>query len=233
MNTHDGFLYSYFIEADKADGKSKEGRQKPQLELPSCRTMTHRRSRSDLLDSVCLPNKWVQYENIRGVDIGDLGPAAPIAKPESTCNLSILNLENRGKILTKRDIAAFQHHDDNDKYSKIENRPQMKAPEENQPRRVDKKSAKGGFFSKLGRAVLKPRNTYSDGDQNSRPAKEQRKKVSASEKENLKEENRMASNEKLGEFQRGTDGNGNRVSRFFQRGGLYRSSKMKKKNQKQ
>ncbi|XP_053400207.1 formin-J-like isoform X2 [Mercenaria mercenaria] len=211
----------------KADGKVKR-----QLELPSRKTM-HRRSRSDMVDSVCGADKWIEYEKIREQG----GRNAPLAEPESVCNLSILNLEKQGKFVTNKDIAVLKSDNQQNRDVHIlEDGPLMRLPEA-KGRKGDKKSSVGGFFTKLGRAVLKPRNVYSDGDQYGvqvgKPVKERKKSISL-DKENVNvdmdpmpSEDRQAVNDKRNK----AEGNSNKVSRFFQRGGLYRSSKMKKKNQ--
>ncbi|XP_060569585.1 inverted formin-2-like [Ruditapes philippinarum] len=202
----------------KADGKTR-------LELPSRKTM-HRRSRSDMIDSICGNDKWIEYEKTREQG----GRNAPLAEPESVCNLSILNLEKHGKFVTNRDVAALKSVKN---VCSVEDGPVMRAPDV-KGRKGEKKSGVGGFFSKIGRAVLKPRNVYSDGDEYGfQPVKERKKSIS-SDKENvdlvsMATDDRQGANEKKNK----AEGNSNKVSRFFQRGGLYRSSKMKKKNQNQ
>lgn len=211
--------------------KKAEAKVRRQLELPARKTM-HRRSRSDMVDSSCGLDKWIEYEKTREQG----GRNAPLAEPESVCNLSILNLENRGKFVTNKDIAALKSDQQKGRdICHVEDGPFLRLPE-GKGRKGDKKSSVSGFFSKLGRAVLKPRNVNSDSDQYGiqvrKSVKERRKSVS-SDKENvdmdtLTAEERQAVNDQK---QVKNEGNGNKVSRFFQRGGLYRSSKMKKKNQ--
>lgn len=208
--------------------QKRDGKPRHQLQMPS-RTGTHRRSRSDMLDSICIGNKWVEYEKRMEMETGS---RAPIAEPESVCNLSTLHLESQGKFISNRDILAVQTDSD---VCNIETGPVLSLPD-NRERKTEKKSSVGGFFSKLGRAVLKPRNVYSEGDQFNlqfRKSMRESKKSSSSDKENV-------NIEQMTGFERGNirdskrvkaEGNTNKVSRFFQRGGLYRSSKMKKKNQ--
>lgn len=210
--------------------KKPEAKVRRQLELPARKTM-HRRSRSDMVDSSCGLDKWIEYEKTREQG----GRNAPLAEPESVCNLSILNLENRGKFVTNKDIAALKSDQQKGRdICHVEDGPLMMLPEV-KGRKGDKKSSVSGFFSKLGRAVLKTRNVPSDNDQYGiqvrKPVKERKKSVS-SDKENadidtLTADERQAINDQK---QAKNEGNGNKVSRFL-RGGLYRSSRMKKKNQ--
>ena len=207
----------------KADVKSRR-----QLELPNIKAM-HRRSRSDMLDSICGNDKWIEYEKTRE----NGGRNAPLAEPESVCNLSILNLEKRGKFVTNKDVAELKSDRQARNVCRLDDGPMMRAPDA-KGRKGEKKSGVGGFFSKIGRAVLKPRNVYSDGDEYGfHPGKERRKSVS-SDKENV-DMDTMATEDRQGinDRKNKAEGNTNKVSRFFQRGGLYRSSKMKKKNQNQ
>ncbi|WAQ97742.1 INF2-like protein [Mya arenaria] len=207
---------------------------KRQLELPS-RNPGHRRSRSDMVDSMCVMDKWIEYEKNRDVDAPG-AIQAPIAEPESICNLSTLNLENKGKFISNKDVQALKvGNDKNGAVCMVEDGPVLKVPIDRYAKQ-EKKSSVGGFFSKLGRAVLKPRNVYSDGDQYQEPAGKglkERKKSFSSDKENVNMEPMPTEgNFGLRDSKRyKSEGNSNKVSRFFQRGGLYRSSKMKKKNQ--
>lgn len=226
MENKEGGYQEREIISESEKQRQEENKVRQRLELPR-RKGTHRRSRSDMLDSFCDINKWVEYEKKR----------APMAEPESVCNLSILNLENQGKFITNRDIAALKTNNGMDDVCNVENGPVLRLPSDlDKQKKVDKKSSVGGFFSKLGRAVLKPRNVYSDGDQyplqSNKPVKE-RKKSFSSDKENV-------NIEPVSAFEKGgirdskrlkSEGNSNKVSQFFKRGGLYRSSKMKKKNQ--
>ncbi|KAL4230347.1 Inverted formin-2 [Mactra antiquata] len=215
-----------YQEREITDVKKPDEKVKRQLELPS-RRIAHRRSRSDMLDSISGVDKWIEYEKTR--EHG--GRNAPLAEPESWCNLSTLHLENKGKFVTNKDFDVLKtgnpYHND---ARLLEDGPEIRLVGI-RDKKGDKKSSKGGFFSKLGRAVLKPRN-HSDGDQNNVAVEKLlRKKYSKSDKENT-EVDPLSSNEKLAQSDKNkTGGNTNKVSRFFQRGGLYRSSKMKKKNQ--
>lgn len=214
-------------EREVTDVKKADRQGRKQLELPSRKTM-HRRSRSDMVDSMCGVDKWIEYERMR--ERGDKN--APLAEPESICNLSILNLENRGKFVTNKDIAVLQSEQKlNGNVCRAEDEPMMRMPDA-KGRKGEKKS----FWSKLGRAVLKPRNVYSEGDQYGgqvgKCANERRKSVS-SDKENADMDHMTGDGRQTEQEYKKykSDGNTNKVSRFFQRGGLYRSSKMKKKNQ--
>lgn len=220
-----------FQEREVIEGSVKEKantRARYQLEMPG-RKGGHRRSRSDMVDSICVVDKWIEYEKRREMDIGQ---RAPIAEPESVCNISTLHLENQGKFITNRDFAVLKTDHDDNGYLNVENGPVLQLPFDKQ-RKTEKKSTVGGFFSKLGRAVLKPRN-FSDGDQYTTQKgnlPKERKKSFSLDKENI-------NTEQVGAFEKGGvrdskrfKSDGNKVSRFFQRGGLYRSSKMKKKNQ--
>ena len=208
------------------------GYEKPklrqQLELPR-RHRGHCRSRSDLADSICAVNKWIEYEKTRN---SDHSGKAPLAEPESACNISTLNLENQGKFITKEDVADYRHpsgiYQDED-VCNLQEGPVVKMPDGKQ-KKPDKKSSVGGFFSKLGRAVLKPRNVYSDGDQYGPGTK--LKKPFNTDKENISLGAMTEEERGLRESKRFKP-EGNKVSRFFQRGGIYRSSKMKAKNQHQ
>lgn len=53
----------------------------------------HHRSRSDLTDSVCLPNKWLKYEEIKRQE-KRFEDGAPIAVMESSLTVATLNLED-------------------------------------------------------------------------------------------------------------------------------------------
>lgn len=216
-----------YQEREITDVKKPEEKVKRLLELPSRKTM-HRRSRSDMVDSIYGIDKWVEYEKTREQG----GRNAPLAEPESVCNLSTLHLENHGKFVTNRDIDVLKA--DNGYHAPmclLEDGPELRL-HDGREKKGDKKSSVGGFFSKLGRAVLKPRN-HSDGDHYAvQHDKIPKKKSGKLDKENV-DIDHMSSNEKLShpEYKRyKSEGNTNRVSRFFQRGGLYRSSKMKKKN---
>ena len=219
----------------KKENNLNLGCEKPrmrQLELPR-RNRTHCRSRSDLADSICVVNKWIEYEKMR---CSEHGGKAPLAEPESACNLSTLNLENQGKFITKEDVADYHHpsgiYQDED-VCNLQDGPVVTMPE-GKAKKVEKKSSVGGFFSKLGRAVLKPRNVYSDGDQYGPgvKTKDLRKKSFSSDKENV-DFGMMTEEEKGLRESKRYKSEGNKVSRFFQRGGIYRSSKMKNKNQHQ
>ena len=218
---------------NKKENNLNMGYEKPkmrQLELPR-RNRGHCRSRSDLADSICVVDKWIEYEKMRSAENGG---KAPLAIPESSCNISTLNLENQGKFITKEDVADYRHpsgvYQDED-VCNLQDGPVVKMPE-GKHKKVEKKSSVGGFFSKLGRAVLKPRNVYSDGDQygpGTKP-KDMRKKSFSSDKENISLGTMNEEERALRESKR-FKSEGNKVSRFFQRGGIYRSSKMKSKNQ--
>ena len=219
---------------DKSEKQKQEVRARQRLELPS--RGTHRRSRSDMLDSFCDVNQWVEYEKRRDLE---LGLRAPMAEPESLCNVSILNLESHGKFITNRDIAALKTTNDNQDVHNIETGPILRMPlsDVDRNKKVEKKSSVGGFFSKLGRAVMKPRGAYSEGDQyplQYTKSMKERKMSFKFDKENVNIEPNPAF-ERCGvrdsKRLKSADGNGNKVSQFFKRGGLYRSSKMKKKNQ--
>lgn len=215
---------------NKKENNLNIGHEKPklrqQLELPK-RNRGHCRSRSDLADSICAVNKWIEYEKMRN---SEHGGKAPLAEPESACNISTLNLENQGKFITKEDFEDYHHpsgiYQDED-VCDVQDGPVVKMPEGKQ-KKGDKKSSVGGFFSKLGRAVLKPRNVYSDGDQYGPGSKT--KKPFNTDKENVSLGAMTEEEKGLRESKR-FKSEGNKVSRFFQRGGLYRSSKMKAKNQ--
>lgn len=216
-----------YQEREVTDIKKADRQGRRQLELPSLKTM-HRRSRSDVVDSMCGVDKWIEYEKTRERDDRN----APLAEPESICNLSILNLENRGKFVTNKDIAVLQSEPKlNGNVCRADDGPIMRMSDA-KGRKGEKKS----FWSKLGRAVLKPRNVYSEGDQYvgqvGKCVNERGKSVS-SDKENA-DMDHMTVDDRQAEQEYKKykpDGNTNKVSRFFQRGGLYRSSKMKKKNQ--
>ncbi|KAH3833188.1 hypothetical protein DPMN_106491 [Dreissena polymorpha] len=212
-----------------------------QLELPK-RNPGHRRSRSDMLDSFYAVEKWIEYEKNRDLEtIVSKNGRPPLAEPESICNLSTLNLEKHGKFISNKDVYAYQSQQGRGPVCSLEQGPTLKMPEDKnrKPDKPEKKSSVGGFFSKLGRAVLKPRNVYSDGDQyldQGNKVPKERKKSFSSDKENVNMDPMPADG--LGNFglrdsKRSfkSEGNANKVSRFFQRGGLYRSSKAKKKNQ--
>jgi len=218
--------------------QQQTGKSRRQLELPGRQAMGHRRSRSDMVDSMCIMDKWIEYERNREVGAGG-ERHAPMAEPESICNLSTLNLENKGKLLSKHDVQALMTNGGNangNAVCRVESGPIMRMPVDNNAAKPEKKSSMGGFFSKLGRAVLKPRNVYSDGDQyqyqNGKMGKERKKSFSSDNKENVNMNPMPAEgNFGLRDSKRyKSEGGSNKVSRFFQRGGLYRSSKMKKKN---
>nr|KAG5690781.1 hypothetical protein BaRGS_015308 [Batillaria attramentaria] len=55
----------------------------------------HHRSRSDLTDSICLPNKWLRYEEMKMRERESKNTeGAPLAVPESSLTLATLNLED-------------------------------------------------------------------------------------------------------------------------------------------
>ena len=212
------------------DGCKPTQRPKRQLQLPG-RRGNHCRSRSDVTDSICVTNKWIEYEKIRSTDLQDT-KKAPIAEPESTCNLSTLNLEAKGKFLTNQDLVRYNQ--DKVNTDKIAKEPDQAFNRFQKTRKSEKKSSVGGFFSRIGRAVLKPRNVYSDGDQHEGYAGHKSVKSVSSDKENVGAQPMSDDRFGLRDSKRyKSENNASKMSKFFQRGGLYRSSKMKKRQQQE
>ncbi|KAK7096746.1 hypothetical protein V1264_003813 [Littorina saxatilis] len=107
----------------------------------------HHRSRSDLTDSILIQNKWLKYEEIKRKERKNLeGENAPLAEPESSLTLATLNLE---------DMRARRRVSDQ---MQLNTGPVLFMPQGHKDRKGDKKGGIGSFFSRLSRAVLKPRN---------------------------------------------------------------------------
>lgn len=125
---------------------------------------THARSRSDLAESIQVTEKWVRYEEIRNQKI----QLAPLAEPESTCTLSTLNLEKRGKFVTNYDIQRYESQakiECQENMLSIHDGPIVKIPDHILPeakstKKMEKRSSFGNFFQRISRAVLKPKNVY-------------------------------------------------------------------------
>ncbi|KAL5011364.1 hypothetical protein ScPMuIL_009915 [Solemya velum] len=125
---------------------------------------SHIRSRSDLAESVKVTEKWVRYEEICKQKI----QLAPLALPESTCTLSTLNLENRGKFVTNYDLQRYESQakiECQENMLSIHEGPIVKIPDHILPeskstKKMEKRSSFGNFFQRISRAVLKPKNVY-------------------------------------------------------------------------
>ena len=115
----------------------------------SGRVTGHYRSRSDLASSITITSKWRTYEALKQKEewIHNNGQA-PLAKPESLCMLATLNLEDHGKGFPRTEMS-------------IHDGPVITAPGPilRDMKKIEKKSSFSNFFSKISRAVLKPRNT--------------------------------------------------------------------------
>ncbi|XP_061183577.1 inverted formin-2-like isoform X2 [Saccostrea echinata] len=130
---------------------------------------SHSRSRSDLTDSILITEKWMKYEELLHQESMHEEGAAPLAEPESMCNITSLNLENNGKSV---DLEDLKYYEEQQKYDYAENiccvqeGPVLKMPTEKlhvgnmecKPK-PERKSSVSNFFTKISRAVLKPRNT--------------------------------------------------------------------------
>ena len=135
---------------------------------------THNRSRSDLVDSILFTEKLAKYEEMKlqesiRVEEG----AAPLAEQESMCAITSLNLENNGKAVDLDDLKHYheqQMYEMEENVRSIQEGPVLKLPlgkhqlpefrdfKSKQKQKIEKKMSLSNFFTKISRAVLKPRN---------------------------------------------------------------------------
>ncbi|KAK7475289.1 hypothetical protein BaRGS_00033436 [Batillaria attramentaria] len=113
----------------------------------------HHRSRSDLTDSICLPNKWLRYEEMKMRERESKNTeGAPLAVPESSLTLATLNLED-----------GWGGRKSTEPIMRLNSGPIVRVPHvtgaSSKIRKSEKKTAIGNFISKISRAVLKPRNS--------------------------------------------------------------------------
>lgn len=162
----------------------------------------HSRSRSDLTDSILITEKWMKYEElVHQESMYDEG-VAPLAELESMCNITCLNLENNGKSVDRDDL---KYYEDQQKYDYTENvcclqdGPVVKIPTEKFPLlqsgtmgckpKSERKSSVSNFFTKISRAVLKPKNTPESEPQKGKKEKfgmfGRRKTLASDDKENI------------------------------------------------
>ncbi|KAL3880229.1 hypothetical protein ACJMK2_032478 [Sinanodonta woodiana] len=113
------------------------------------------RTHSDLAEVLCVERKLSRYEENKNQNAAELGLAAPLAKPESCSSIHPLNLETRGRIL---------QIDPSENVCQLQQGPVVKLPGPKIQKKSDKRSTVGGFFSKISRAVLKPKNSSSDDE---------------------------------------------------------------------
>lgn len=164
---------------------------------------THSRSRSDLTDSILITEKWMKYEElVHQESMYDEGGVAPLAEPESMCNITSLNLENNGKSVDREDMKFYeeqQKYDYTENVCCIQEGPVVKLPMETFPNTPDenmhckpkpeRKSSVSNFFTKISRAVLKPRNTPEAESQKAKKEKfgmfGRRKALTSDDKENV------------------------------------------------
>ncbi|KAL8612528.1 hypothetical protein ACOMHN_053593 [Nucella lapillus] len=114
----------------------------------------HYRSRSDLTDSFLMHNKWLKYEEMKERERrrGE-GEDAPLAVPESSTTLAMLNLED-----------VWGRRRESDHIMKVSAGPVLFEPELKDKK--EKKSGFGGFFSRVTRAVLGPRSSATNIERN-------------------------------------------------------------------
>jgi hypothetical protein len=133
---------------------------------------SHHRSRSDLVDSLCISNRWVKYEETRQQDLCGV---APLAEPESMCNVSTLNLENKGKFVsTTCGIRNYDHYSPRKNVCLLPEGPVLTRPgslKQQTTKKPEKRTSFGQFFNKLSKAVLKPRNVYVTNEPSIAPAR--------------------------------------------------------------
>lgn len=151
----------------------------------SSKRRSHSRSRSDLTDSILITEKWMKYEElVLQESMYDEG-AAPLAEPESMCNITSLNLENNGKSVDLEDVKFYeeqQKYDYTENICCLQDGPVVKLP-------TERKSSVSNFFTKISRAVLKPRNTPESEPQKGKKERfgmfGRRKTSTADDKENV------------------------------------------------
>lgn len=168
----------------------------------SSKRRSHSRSRSDLTDSILITEKWMKYEElVLQESMYDEGPA-PLAEPESMCNITSLNLENNGKSVDLEDVKFYeeqQKYDYTENICCLQDGPVVKLPTETCPTsqgenmpgkpKPERKSSVSNFFTKISRAVLKPRNTPESEPQKGKKERfgmfGRRKTSTAEDKENV------------------------------------------------
>uniref|UniRef100_K1RAT7 Inverted formin-2 n=1 Tax=Magallana gigas TaxID=29159 RepID=K1RAT7_MAGGI len=168
----------------------------------SSKRRSHSRSRSDLTDSILITEKWMKYEElVLQESMYDEG-AAPLAEPESMCNITSLNLENNGKSVDLEDVKFYeeqQKYDYTENICCLQDGPVVKLPTETCPTsqgenmpgkpKPERKSSVSNFFTKISRAVLKPRNTPESEPQKGKKERfgmfGRRKTSTADDKENV------------------------------------------------
>ncbi|CAG2205701.1 Inverted formin-2 [Mytilus edulis] len=165
---------------------------------------SHNRSRSDLTDSILVTEKWMKYEEMKNHDFIMEEQIAPLAEPESMCALSTLNLENHGKFVDRDDIKHYvENQRQDEKHLSLQEGPIVKLPfTENvretwsdKPKRPEKRLSVTNFFSKISRAVLKPKNTDPAKDEKTKSQMfgrfMRRKSLTKENKENILQSDRM------------------------------------------
>ncbi|KAK3099925.1 hypothetical protein FSP39_011867 [Pinctada imbricata] len=139
------------------------------------RRKSHNRSRSDFTDSMLDMEKWAKYEDMKLQESVLMDGHAPIAEQEitGTFDVTTLNLESDGKLLDKNDVKLYkdmQLYDDKENICCVQDGPVLKLPLEKHQlpelrslqkskQRGDRKTSLGNIFTRISRAVLKPRNS--------------------------------------------------------------------------
>lgn len=123
--------------------------KKPQMQKPIRKT--HARSRSDLTSSILRgEDQWDKYNQMCQIEQGQVLQRAPLARPESSCTIASLQLENQGHILTQEEVHS------------IEKAPPLEGLTQDKPKKSERRSSFGNFISRLSKAVLKPRNSVTN-----------------------------------------------------------------------
>ncbi|XP_071126193.1 inverted formin-2-like isoform X2 [Mytilus edulis] len=190
-----------FTEANEVVSKIRLEQLKRQT---SKHKQSHNRSRSDLTDSILVTEKWMKYEEMKNHDFIMEEQIAPLAEPESMCALSTLNLENHGKFVDRDDIKLYvENQRQDEKHLSLQEGPIVKLPfTENvretwsdKPKRPEKRLSVTNFFSKISRAVLKPKNTDPAKDEKTKSQMfgrfMRRKSLTKENKENILQSDRM------------------------------------------
>ncbi|KAK3599961.1 hypothetical protein CHS0354_012608 [Potamilus streckersoni] len=192
------------------------------------------RTHSDLANLQSVEHKFSRYEGKNHQKAAELGLAAPLAKPESCSSIDPLNLETMGRVVQV---------DQSENVCQLQQGPVIKLPGPKIQKKTDKRSTVGGFFSKISRAVLKPKNSSSDDEvtivagmkilpKSTECAGQSKKSSVEDDKENMAAENlviKMTDEVQTDrDHKRFKSDSTSKMSQFF-RGGVIRSSRFKGK----